>query len=50
MLQEDIHKVGYLLKNSTTKYIQFNNDDEFINLNEKFEYEKAIKIISKTNN
>jgi molybdopterin-guanine dinucleotide biosynthesis protein A len=50
MIELDIHKVGYLLKNSITKYIQFDNDNEFINLNEKFEYEKAIKIISKSNN
>ena len=26
------------------------NDDEFINLNEKPEYEKALKMIRKTNN
>jgi molybdopterin-guanine dinucleotide biosynthesis protein A len=50
MLKLDIHKVGYLLKNSITKYVQFDNDDEFINLNEKPEYEKALKMIRKTNN
>lgn len=49
MLADDIHKVGYLLKNNNTKYIQFSNDDEFINLNNKDEYEKALSIISKSN-
>jgi len=50
MLNDDIHKVGYLLKNSITKYIKFDNDDEFINLNNKDEYNRALNIISKTNN
>jgi len=50
MLNDDIHKVGYLLKNNITKYIKFDNDDEFINLNNKDEYNRALSIISKTNN
>ena len=49
MLINDIHKVGYLLKNNNTKYIEFPNDDEFINLNNKDEYKKALSIISKSN-
>lgn len=49
MLTQDIHKVGYLLKNNKTKYIEFLNDDEFINLNNKDEYNRAISIISKAN-
>lgn len=49
MLKEDIHKVNYLLKNNNTKYIEFPNDDEFINLNNKDEYERALSIISKSN-
>lgn len=48
MLEEDIHKVGYLLKNNNTKYLTFHNDDEFINLNNKDEYNKAIDIIKNT--
>ncbi|MGB5792998.1 molybdenum cofactor guanylyltransferase MobA [Poseidonibacter sp.] len=48
MLEEDIHKVGYLLKNNNTKYLNFDNDDEFINLNNKDEYNKAIDIINNT--
>jgi len=50
MLSEDIHKVNYLLKNNNTNYIEFLNDDEFINLNNKDEYKKALNIISKSNN
>ena len=49
MLSEDIHKVNYLLKNNNTTYIDFLNDDEFINLNNKNEYERALSIISKSN-
>lgn len=50
MLIKDIHKVNYLLKNNNTKYVNFPNDDEFINLNNKDEYERALSIISKSNN
>ena len=50
MLEKDIHKVNYLLKNNETKYIDFLNDDEFINLNNKDEYQRALSIISKSNN
>jgi len=50
MLEEDIHKVGYLLKKSNTKILQLPNDDEFANLNDKDEYKKALSIISNTNN
>ncbi len=46
MLKEDIHKVGYLLQNSNTKYIGFLDDDEFINLNRPEDYQKALKIQS----
>jgi len=49
MLSKDIHKIGYLLKNNKTKYIDFINEDEFINLNNKDEYNKAMSIISKSN-
>ena len=49
MLINDIHKVNYLLKSNNTKYLDFPNDDEFINLNNKDEYNRALNIISKTN-
>lgn len=43
MLQKDIHKVGYLIKNSNSNIIQLQNNDEFLNLNNKEEYIKALK-------
>ena len=46
MLKKDIHKVGYLLKNRDTKYILFSDENEFINLNDKDEYNKAKLLIS----
>ncbi|QKF80815.1 molybdenum cofactor guanylyltransferase MobA [Halarcobacter ebronensis] len=46
MLEEDIHKVGFLLKNSATKELQFEDEDEFLNMNNKDEYLKAKSIIS----
>lgn len=50
MLEEDIHKVGFLLRNNKTNIVDLPNDDEFINLNNKEEYKKAINIISFTDN
>lgn len=46
MLEKDIHKVGFLLKNMETKCVLFNNEDEFINLNDKQEYSRAKSFIS----
>ena len=48
MIKEDIHKVGFLLKQNTSKCIEFENDDEFINLNNQDEYKKALEIINNT--
>ena len=50
MLKQDIHKVGYLIKNSKAKIVTFSNDDEFINLNFQEDYERSLCIISKPNN
>ncbi len=44
MLQKDIHKVGYLLKKCKSKYINFSNEDEFLNLNKPQDYQKALEI------
>ena len=46
MLNKDIHKVGFLLKNVKTSYINFPNESEFINLNDKAEYIRAKTLIS----
>jgi len=50
MLENDIHKVGYLLKKSQLNILDFPNDEEFINLNNKDEYKRALEIISNLNN
>lgn len=46
MLQEDNHKLGYLLKSSTTQYVYFEDEKPFLNLNHPHEYQEAIKRIS----
>ncbi|RXI41411.1 molybdenum cofactor guanylyltransferase [Malaciobacter mytili] len=46
MLKKDIHKVGYLLDQVKSKKIIFKDEEEFLNLNNKEEYLKALKIIS----
>ncbi|RXJ97687.1 molybdenum cofactor guanylyltransferase [Arcobacter sp. CECT 8986] len=45
MLSDDFHKVGYLLDNSNSKIVSFDNDDEFINLNRPEDYQKALSLI-----
>ncbi|UTJ06748.1 molybdenum cofactor guanylyltransferase MobA [Arcobacter roscoffensis] len=46
MLNDDFHKVGFLLQNNKTNIIQLPNDDEFINLNHKEDYLKSLNLIS----
>lgn len=41
ILQEDIHKIGYLLKNVNTLEVTIDSSDEFINVNDKENYLKA---------
>lgn len=45
MLNNDIHKIGFLLKKSETKIIDFMAEEEFINLNTKSEYYRALEIL-----
>ena len=45
MINEDMHKVGFLLKKSNTNIIEFDNDDEFLNLNEMSDYKKAKSLL-----
>jgi len=45
MLQEDNHKLGFLLKNSNTKYVDFEDSNSFLNLNNPQEYQEALKLI-----
>jgi molybdopterin-guanine dinucleotide biosynthesis protein A len=42
MLENDNHKINYLLKKSNVNYVIFPQDDEFININEPYEYEKLL--------
>ena len=46
MLNNNIHKVGYLLKNINTSYVSFTDESEFINVNDKDEYKRANSLIS----
>ncbi len=45
MLKDDNHKLGYLLKNSNTNYVQFENEEAFLNLNNPQEYKQALTLI-----
>lgn len=46
MINQDIHKIFYLIRNSKHKIIEFLNDDEFMNINNKNEYYKSISFIN----
>lgn len=48
MEKENIHKLGYLLKNSNAKLIDFDDEEKFLNLNNKEEYQKGLEIINTT--
>ena len=50
MIENDIHKIGYLIKNNQFKIVEFPDDDEFININNKEDYKKSQFHISKYNN
>ena len=45
MIQNDIHKIGYLLNNNIHKILNFPNDGEFININNKYDYKIALENI-----
>ncbi len=44
-LKEDMHKINYLVKNSDTKIIHFENNEQFLNINTKDDYQKALNQI-----
>ena len=46
MISQDFHKIGALLKKVKTSTIEFYEENEFLNLNKKEDYLKAISIIS----
>ena len=43
-LQKDIHKIGYLQKIATSNIVSFDNHDEFININTREDYQRAIML------
>lgn len=49
MIENDIHKIFYLIKNNKNKIIKFPNNDYFMNLNNKEEYAKSLNYINKYN-
>ena len=42
MLEDDNHKLGYLLKNSNTNFVKFTDNTLFLNMNDKKEYKQAL--------
>ena len=47
MINQDIHKIFYLIRNSSSNIITFYDDKEFININKKEEYEESLSFIKK---
>jgi molybdopterin-guanine dinucleotide biosynthesis protein A len=47
MLKEDNHRLGKLLKVSKTKYVTFEDDRAFSNLNHPHEYDRALLLYKK---
>jgi len=45
MIQENNHKLGFLLKKSHTYYCYFNNTKAFLNMNHPKDYQKALSLI-----
>jgi len=41
----DNHKLGFLLKNANTKYVDFTNSQAFLNLNHPADYQHALTLI-----
>ena len=50
MITNDIHKINHLIKNNKYKIIKFNNNNEFMNLNNKNDYFESLNYINKNNN
>lgn len=42
VIKNDIHKINYLLKNSNVNYVIFDSDNQFININQPYEYENLL--------
>jgi len=46
MIKDDIHKINYLIKSTNYNVVGFKNEDEFLNLNYKEDYIKALRYLS----
>ncbi len=46
MFKEENHKLGYLLKNSKTIFVDFEDEKSFLNLNHPHEYQEALAHLS----
>lgn len=44
-LNNNMHKIGYLIKNNSTKIIDFEYEDEFLNINTQKDYQEALKFL-----
>jgi molybdopterin-guanine dinucleotide biosynthesis protein A len=44
-IQKDFHKLNFILKQTDTNYIKFEDEDEFLNMNNKEDYAKALSLI-----
>ncbi|MEA1917895.1 MAG: molybdenum cofactor guanylyltransferase MobA [Campylobacterota bacterium] len=49
MVEDKNHRLGKLIKNSNSKLITCESEDEFMNLNYKDEYNKAVRIADESN-
>ena len=47
MIESDNHKLNYLIKNSDSNFIEFKDENEFLNVNRVDDYNKALKLIEK---
>ena len=46
MLQENDHKLSFLLNSSNTVFVDFEDEEAFTNLNHPHEYQKALKLLN----
>ncbi|QOP46600.1 molybdenum cofactor guanylyltransferase MobA [Sulfurimonas paralvinellae] len=49
MLEEENHKLGYLLKNAHTNTITFHDTTPFLNMNHPDDYKKALQLLKTSN-
>lgn len=48
MLEKDIHKIGYLIQQSRTHKVLFDNEEEFLNMNTQLDYKEALNRLKST--